>query len=374
MTFVVAKKTFVVVTEFTTFMFPETKSEGPPVTIKVPIPTTPHETVSAVPTPVIDAVLMNTFFVVIAFETYKFPVKNSEVPDATLVPTPMNEFFPKIELVFMVAVFIVSLDTFGVVTVFATKAFPETSRVFPVAPVPIPTFNACVTKLVVPAVLIMFATVFAKTIGALMPTVMSTFPGTKRPVFEEEVVDIPTSPEIELALMVPVFERVAEMVFETDIELRVYIFPRMARVGPPTTGAVPIPTFAETVQLIPLAVPEIFEFFMLRDWVDAEIVLVTFPGTKRPVFEEEVVDIPTSPEIELALMVPVFERVAEMVFETDIELRVYIFPRMARVGPPTTGAVPIPTFAETVQLIPLAVPEIFERVDVIRSAVRGAVV
>jgi hypothetical protein len=225
MTFIVVKKTFVVVTEFTTFMFPATKSEGPPVAIKVPIPTALHVTDSAVPTPVMDAALMNTFFVVIVFEAYKFPDKNREVPDATLVPTPMNEFFPKIEFVFIVAVFIVSLDTVGVVTVLATNAFPETSREFPVAPVPTPTFNAFVTKLVVPVVPVMFASVFAKTIGALMPTVTFAFPETKSPVLEADVVDIPTSPEIELALMVPVFERVAETVLETDMEFRVYIFP-----------------------------------------------------------------------------------------------------------------------------------------------------
>jgi hypothetical protein len=93
-----------------------------------------------------------------------------------------------------------------------------------------------------------------------------------------------------------------------------------------TTGAVPIPTFAETVKLIPLAIAEIFELFILIDTVDVEIVLVTFPGTKRPVLEAEVVDIPTSPEIELALTVPVFARVAKTAFETDTEFRVYIFP------------------------------------------------
>ena len=75
-----------------------------------------------------------------------------------------------------------------------------------------------------------------------------------------------------------------------------------------------------------MAIAEIFELFILRDTVDVEIVLVTFPETKSPVLEADVVDIPTSPEIELALMVPVFERVAETVFETDMEFRVYIFP------------------------------------------------
>jgi hypothetical protein len=85
--------------------------------------------------------------------------------------------------------------------------------------------------------------------------------------------------EIELVLMVLVFTRMAETEFETEIELRVYIFPWMARVGPPTTGDVPIPTFADTARVMAFAVEMLLVPLVKMRGAPKLCVAKTFPGT-----------------------------------------------------------------------------------------------
>ena len=173
----------------------------------------------------------------------------------------------------------------------------------------------------------------------------------------------PIPAEFVITIVVVFVTDAAFTVFEMRIGeltlIDVYKFPTRCRAGPPTMGFVPMPTLDRMTTVI------VFDLSDATSDVDvassaALIVEVVFisPSTYKVVPDGVAVPICTNPEafeIELVLTVPVFARVAETAFETDMEFRVYIFPRITRVGPPTTGAVPIPTFADTTRVVAFAV-------------------
>ena len=139
---------------------------------------------------------VNMAGVLMSVEAYTFPGTNREVPEGLAVPIPRNEFLVKIEMVFRVVTFAKVENTLVAVTELETKAFPETSRAFPVGVAPPIPRNCPVAmlKFCVVARPVTFM-VSAVTLGATSAFDAKTFPETYRDV--PEGTDVPTPKKLE---------------------------------------------------------------------------------------------------------------------------------------------------------------------------------